>query len=157
FGLIAGVGKSPAQPDKPKAKGKETLAHGKRAQEFLAAFHKGDAKAVAAFWTPDGDYVDQSGRHFKGRAAIEKLYARVFAAQKGATPTAHAPPARLVTPDVALEDGLTEVTPAGGGPPSVAAFSAVLVKKDGVWYFESVRDAVAHPPSNAEHFADLEW
>jgi uncharacterized protein (TIGR02246 family) len=157
FGLIVGVGKTPAQPDKPKAKGKEALGQGKRAQEFLAAFHKSDAKAVAAFWTPDGDYVDQSGRHFKGRAAIEKLYAKVFAVQKGAKLTIHVASARLVTPDVALEDGLTEVTPADGGPPTVAAFSAVLVKKDGQWYFESVRDAVAHPPSNAEHFADLEW
>src|SRR5439155_4998288 len=25
------------------------------------------------------------------------------------------------------------------------------------WYFESVRDSVPHPPSNAEHFEDLEW
>jgi len=31
------------------------------------------------------------------------------------------------------------------------------VKKDGEWYFESVRDSVPHPPSNAEHFEDLEW
>ena len=34
---------------------------GKRAQEFIAAFNKGDAKAVAAFWTQDADYVDQVG------------------------------------------------------------------------------------------------
>lgn len=33
-------------------------AKGKRAQEFIAAFEKGDAKAVAAFWTEDADYVD---------------------------------------------------------------------------------------------------
>lgn len=33
----------------------------------------------------------------------------------------------------------------------------MLVKKDGEWYFESVRDAIAHPPSNAEHFEDLDW
>jgi ABC-type Na+ efflux pump permease subunit len=28
------------------------------AKAFVEAFHKGDAKAVASFWTPDGDYVD---------------------------------------------------------------------------------------------------
>ena len=41
---------------------------------LLQAADKGDAKAVAGFWTPDGDYVDQLGSVIKGRAAIEKLY-----------------------------------------------------------------------------------
>jgi hypothetical protein len=58
---------------------------------------------------------------------------------------------------VAIEEGITEVTPADGGPGTAARFSAVLVKKDGEWYFESVRDAVALPPSNAEHFDGLDW
>ncbi len=31
------------------------------AKAFVEAFHKGDAKALAAFWTPDGDYIDESG------------------------------------------------------------------------------------------------
>ena len=44
----------------------------KNAEAFVDAFHKGDAKAVAAFWTPDGDYVDQTGKHLKGRQAIEQ-------------------------------------------------------------------------------------
>lgn len=130
---------------------------GKRAQEFIAAFNKGDAKAVAAFWMPDADYVDEVGHQVKGRAAIEKLYEKVFAEQKGAKLTVTVASARMVSPDVALEDGITEVTPADGGPSTAARFSAVLVKKDGEWYFESVRDSVAHPPSNAEHFEDLEW
>src|SRR5262249_46919070 len=43
------------------------------------------------------------------------------------------------------------------GPATVARFTAVLVKKDGEWYLESVHDSVAHPPSHAEHLEDLEW
>jgi len=152
FGLMGHVGQLPARPDEPKAE----PGKGKRAQEFLAAFHKGDARAVAGFWTPDGDYVDQAGRQFKGRTAIEKLYQKVFAAQKGAKLTITVTSLRQVTPDVALEEGITEVAPADGGPPTVARFSAVLVKKDGEWYFESVRDSIAQPPSNAEHFEELE-
>src|SRR5262249_16846835 len=130
---------------------------GQRAQEFIAAFNKGDAKALAGFWTPDGDYVDQIGRLYKGRAAIQKLYEKLFAGQKGAKLTVTVTSARMVGNDVAIEDGIPEVTPADGGPGTAARFSAVLVKKDGVWYFESVHEAVAHPPSNAEHFEDLEW
>jgi uncharacterized protein (TIGR02246 family) len=139
--------------DEPKpAPGK-----GKRAQEFIAAFNKGDAKAVAAFWTPEATYVDQAGHEVKGRAAIEKLYEGVFAQQKGAKLDINLISARLISADVGLEEGITVVTPADGGPASAARFSAVLVKKDDVWYLESVHDAVAHPPSNAEHFENLEW
>jgi len=161
FALILGVGKMPAQPDQPKAKGEakgeQPPGKGKRAQEFIAAFNKGDAKAVAGFWTPTGDYVDQIGRQFKGRAAIEKLYEKVFAGQKGAKLSITVTSRKEVTPDVVMEDGITEVTPADGGPSTSARFAAVLVKQGDNWFIESVRESVDHPPSNAEHFEDLEW
>lgn len=132
-------------------------AKGKRAQAFIAAFEKGDAKAVASFWTENADYVDQTGREYKGRAAIQKMYEKLFAAKKGMKLNIIVTSARMVGSDSAIEDGITEVTPAEGGLPSAARFTAVLVKKDGEWYFESVRDSIPHPPSNAEHFEDLEW
>src|SRR6185369_16707217 len=78
------VGKTPREPEEPKTRGKEAPGKGKRAQEFIEAFNKGDARAVAGFWVPDGDYVDPVGRHIKGRAAIEKLYEKAFSARKGA-------------------------------------------------------------------------
>jgi hypothetical protein len=56
---------------------------------------------------------------------------------------------------LALEDGLTEVVPAHGGPPSAARYSVVYVKHDGEWYLESVREAIAVPPTNAEQLEDL--
>ena len=156
-GQFVAAGKGPAGAEEAKAEGKEPTGKGKRAQEFIAAFNKGDAKAVAAFWTPDGSYVDQSGREYKGRAALEKLYEKVFAAGKGAKLTIHVTSIKLLAPDVGVEEGITEVKPADGGPGTAARFSAVLVKKDGEWYFESVRDSLARPPSNAKHFDDLEW
>jgi uncharacterized protein (TIGR02246 family) len=142
---------------RPQAKDKAELGKGKRAQEFIAAFEKGDAKAVAAFWTENADYVDQTGREYKGRPAIQKMYEKFFAGKKGMKLNIIVTSARMVGTDVAIEDGITEVTPAEGGLPSAARFSAVLVKKGGEWYFESVRDSIPHPPSNAEHFDDLEW
>jgi uncharacterized protein (TIGR02246 family) len=135
---------------------KEQPAKGSR-EAFIAAFNKGDAKGVAAFWTTNATYVDQVGREFKGREAIQQLYEKVFAARKGAKLAIHLMSATQVSPDVAVEDGITEVTPAEGGLPTAARFTAVLVKKDGEWYLQSVRDAVVHPPSHAEHLEDLEW
>ena len=157
------TGKRPAGAEEQQPKEKEQQpkdseqpAKDRRA-EFIAAFNKGDAKAVAAFWTEDATYVDQLGREYKGRAAIEKQYRKAFALSKGAKLTIHVTSAKQVSPDVALEEGITEVAPAEGGLGTTARFSAVLVKKDGAWYLQSVRDSVAHPPSNAEHLEGLEW
>ncbi len=130
---------------------------GQRAQDFIAAFNKGDAKTVAAFWTEEATYVDQAGNEYKGRPAIEKLYAKVFADNKGATLAIHVISVKQLTADVGLEEGITEVTPADGGPPTAARFSAVVVKKDGAWYFESVHDSVVHPPTHAKNFEGIEW
>lgn len=72
-GHLVAAGKMPAQAAEPNTRDKEAPGKGKRAREFIAAFEKGDAKAVAAFWTDNGDYVDQTGREFKGRAAIQSM------------------------------------------------------------------------------------
>jgi uncharacterized protein (TIGR02246 family) len=154
-GFIA-VSKSPGAAQEQKAEEIVTPAKGRRAA-FIAAYNKGDAKAVAAFWTPDATYVDQVGREYKGRAAIEQLYEKVFAARKGAALSIEVSSAKELAPDVVLEDGITEVTSVEGGPATTARFTAVLVKKDGEWYLQSVHDSVVYPPSDAEHLEDLEW
>jgi uncharacterized protein (TIGR02246 family) len=158
-GQFVAAGKPPgaAQPPTATGKGGAAAVKGQRAEAFVAAFDKGDAKALAGFWTPDGDYVDQVGRDYKGRAAIEKLYEGVFAGKKGGKLTVTVTNARMVGADTAIEDGVTEVTPADGSPGTAARFTAVLVKQGGQWYFESVRESVAHPPSNAAHFDGISW
>jgi uncharacterized protein (TIGR02246 family) len=141
----------------PEGKKKEPPATGKRAEAFIAAFNKGDARAAASFWTPDATYVDELGHEYKGRAAIEQQYEKEFAEQKGAKISIHVDSRKVLSPDVVLEDGITEIAPADGSPPSQTRFSAVLVQKDGEWYLQSLRSAVARPPSNAEHLEDIEW
>ena len=62
--LLAGPGLTARPGGSPK---EEEAAIQKNAEAFVEAFHKGDAKGVAAFWATDGDYIDQTGRHLKGR------------------------------------------------------------------------------------------
>jgi hypothetical protein len=50
----------------------------KTADEFAKAFNKGDAKAVAAFWTKEGEYVGPDGEVIRGREALEKQYTEFF-------------------------------------------------------------------------------
>jgi uncharacterized protein (TIGR02246 family) len=136
---------------------KEEAAIFKNAEAFVEAFHKGDAKAVAAFWTKDGDYTDQTGKTMKGRDAIEKAFTEFFAENKGLKLRIDVDGLKFVTPEVALEDGVTSVIPPDGGPPSRARYTIIHVKKDGKWQLSSVRDAPFAPPTNQEHFRGLEW
>jgi uncharacterized protein (TIGR02246 family) len=129
----------------------------KHAEAFVEAFHKGDAKALAAFWAVDGDYTDQNGRQFKGRTAIEKAFTELFAEHKGLTLGIESIALRFVTPNVAIEDGMTAVFAPEGLPPSRARYTIVHVQKDGQWQLSSVRDAVFVPPSNRGPLRGLEW
>ncbi len=148
---------SHAPADDPKDKATEEAALLKNAEAFVEAFHKGDAKAVAAFWTKDGDYTDQEGHTLKGRDAIEKNFTAFFAENKGLKLRIDITGVKFITPDVAIEDGVTSTLPPDGAPPSRARYTIVHVKKDGKWLLSSVRDAPFAPPTNQEHFRGLEW
>ncbi len=153
FGLAAQSGLA-RQPE-GTAKDKEAIA--KNAEAFVEAFHKGDAKAVAALWTPEGEYTLQSGRKLKGREAIEKALHSFFAENKGLKVRIESDSLQFVTPEVAIEDGATFVISPDGSPPSRARYTIVHVKKDGKWLLASVRDAPFTPPGNYEHLRGLEW
>jgi uncharacterized protein (TIGR02246 family) len=144
----------PARAADPIDKAKEEAALQKNAEAFVEAFNKGDAKALAAFWTEDGDLINQEGHQLKGRKAIEEAYTKLFSETKGAKLFVTITSLRVVRPDLALEDGTTEVV-MPDGPPSAARYTVVHVKQDGKWMLESVREAIAVPPSNAEHLEDL--
>jgi uncharacterized protein (TIGR02246 family) len=136
---------------------KDKAAIQRNGEAFVEAFHKGDARALAAFWTPDGDYTDETGRHLKGREAIAKAFEQYFSENKGLKLGIESQSLRFLTPDVAIEDGVTEVISPNGGPPSRARYSIVHVKKNGQWFLSSVHDSAFVPPSNREHLHGLEW
>jgi uncharacterized protein (TIGR02246 family) len=141
----------------PKGNQEDVAALQKNGAAFVEAFHKGDAAALAAFWTEDGDFTDETGRHLKGRKAIEKAFKKLFKESKGLKVQIDAESLRFVTPDVAIEDGMTAVFAPEGGPPNRARYTTVHVKKDGRWLLSSVRDAPYTPPTNHPHLSALEW
>ena len=87
----------------PHAKDKAALEQS--AQAFAKAFNSGDAKAVAALWTKDGDYTNDAGERFAGRAAIEKQYIAFLDAHQGAKITIVIDNLKLLSDSAAIEDG----------------------------------------------------
>jgi uncharacterized protein (TIGR02246 family) len=143
------------QQTKEDSKDKEAIA--KNADAFVEAFHKGDAKTLASFWTAKGDYTNKTGKHLEGQEAIEKAFAKFFEENKDLKLRIDSDSLRFVTPEVAIEDGTTSVLPPDDGPPSQARYTIVHVKKEGKWFIDSVREAPFASPTNHEHLRVLEW
>jgi uncharacterized protein (TIGR02246 family) len=135
----------------------DDLAIRKSSRDFVVAFDKGDAKAVAALWTETGDYTDESGKTFSGRAAIEKEYAAFFATNPGVKLKLTIDSVKLVSGDTAIEDGRAALDPAPAGPPATSKYLAIHVRVDGKWLMSTVRDTRLETPSGYRHVEDLEW
>jgi uncharacterized protein (TIGR02246 family) len=129
----------------------------KSAEAFCEAFNKGDAHALAQFWTPNGMYRDIKNNDTKGREALEKKFAAFFKENKGLKLRIDIENMRPVTDDVVIEEGTSQVLHPDGSPPSLAHYVILHVKKDGQWYLDVVKDSVYLAPSNYKHLSSLEW
>ena len=126
-------------------------------QSYVAAFGRGDAKAVARHWSAKGVYVSPSGQRFQGRQAIEKEFETYFSESTGQRIELGSPAIRFLTPNVAVEEGAARVSRAGE-PPTETSYIAIHIKQDGAWKLDSVRETVipAAPPHH-EFLKELEW
>lgn len=127
------------------------------AQEYLAALARGDAKAMGELWTADGDVVDEAGRSYPARSIVLAESSETEAARPVVKLTGSK--IRFLTPDVALEDGTSEVSnpEAQGVAPLVGRFTVIWVKQGGNWRLASLRETRSDPPATAAQLAELDW
>jgi uncharacterized protein (TIGR02246 family) len=120
---------------------------------FLQALQSGDAKAVASHWTADGEYIDDDGTTIRGRAALEKAYAQLFA--RGPKPQAEAEDQslRFVSRDTAVQEGFFKVRRGKGEEKKSTRFSILYVREDGKWLMAGLREW----PGQGTSLRDLEW
>jgi uncharacterized protein (TIGR02246 family) len=106
---------------------------------YVEAYNRGDAKAVAEHWSVSGEWITPLGNRIVGRQAIAQAMEVFFAAEKGIKIEVLDPKVRLVTADVAIEEGAVRVTEPGESP-SDSTYIAIHVKKDGNWKLDSVHE-----------------
>ena len=128
---------------------------------YLRDFNRHDSAAVAAHWADSGESVDlASGEVTAGRTAVRDVFAALFATDADATIDIDVASVRPVRHDVAVVDGQTRLGFTDGGS-AASRFSAVVVKQDGRWLVESLRESPLPAPEAGDAAVrpldDLAW
>jgi uncharacterized protein (TIGR02246 family) len=136
-------------------------------QQLTDAWGAGDAKAYAALFTEDADYVAFDGVNQKGRAAIEAGHKPLFERfLKGSKLTGGLVDLQLLAPDVMLAHAIGSILDAGRTTPKPERLSSqtlVAVKQNGEWRFRAFHNTRVRPIAGgignllAWALADLFW
>ncbi len=157
--LFLATGSLPGhQPPQNKPGGGEPRAADQAAikeagKAFLKAFQSGDAKAMAAFWTEDGEYHSDDGTVLQGRGAIEKAYTESFAKKKPKFEgEIEVTSIRFPSKDTAIEEGYFKVKAAKEAP-QASRYTILYVREAGKWLMAVVREW----PAEGLNLRDLDW
>jgi len=154
-GRPGAAGQAPAAPQKPAAaedRQPDRDAVRKAIDGFVAAFRKGDGKAVAAHWTAEGEYISDDGTAYRGRAALEKEYAAHFAKNPGNGLEVEVDAVRFPSRDNAVVEGHFKLRKKGGEL-VVSRCSFLYAREDGKWLIAIAREWAGDGLS----LRDLEW
>ena len=145
--------------DKPPEPSADEKAIRQSVADYVEAFNKHDKKKLAAFWSPEAVYLNRiTGEQVVGRDAIAEQFAAMFKDAPEAKLTAKTESVQFVSPNVAVERGMSTVTLPKEEPDEIP-YSAVYVKRDGKWLLDRVTDEAKkeEKPSHYEQLKSLEW
>jgi uncharacterized protein (TIGR02246 family) len=156
--LVAALLFSAATGAESPAGGDEQAAILKASDDYIAAVNRGDAGAIAAAWTADGDYIDAFGNRTPARELVQSVGPQGGEAGERLPLKIDDLTIRLIRPDVAIEDGCSQVDLPGGRGLTRTRYTAVWVKQQGRWLLDSVREAPAQEKAAEETpLKSLEW
>ena len=125
---------------------------------YLDAFNRHDAIALAAHWVKDGENLDlDTGNRIVGQPAVEHLFDQLFARDETARIGFQLDSIRPIRDDVVVVDGLSRMS-LTDQEPRRSRFSAVLVRHEDRWLMESVRESAASAePTIRDRLQQLNW
>ncbi len=147
----------PAAAENAGARFQDEQAIRATTKAYLDALTKGDSKALAAFWTADGEFFDDQGdAHPASELAAEAEEAIGQGPQPKMKVTASK--IRFLTAEVAAEDGASEVElpDTKGATPVRGQFHAIWIKQAGRWRLASLCEVASESPTDAR-LSELGW
>lgn len=135
----------------------EEAAIRKNVESYVDAYNRGDAAAVAAFWSREGEYSAPSGERPKGLNKIRPALEAFFAANKGIKLNVAVFDVQPQAADRIIEKGIAVVRRPGGETEEVF-YTATHVKEDGAWKLLNVEEEISPVPLNTiAQLGQLEW
>ena len=121
-----------AKKEDPKRKTDEEAIR-KLSAELTRTLDSGDAKALAALWTEEGEYVSDDGTTVRGRPALEAAYVKFFAKHPKVKVETTIDSIRFVSRDSAIEEGVAKLRKEKGEVSDASRYSTLYVREDGQW------------------------
>jgi uncharacterized protein (TIGR02246 family) len=125
----------------------------KATADFIKAVEKGDAKAVAASWTQEGEYIGDDGTTIRGRANIEAAYAKALARNKKLRVAITVESIRFPSKDTAIEEGYAKRFQDNSEHSTSSRYSVLHVREGGRWLMALLREW----PDEGVSLRDLDW
>lgn len=153
--LISSVAVSSLAQEQAKPSADEQAIR-QRGNDYVAAVRRGDATEIAAFWTANGDYVDEAGMTVKGRVLAQqaKPPAENRDAQRS---TVTVESIRFVTPDVAIEDGGISSSRGALSGSYSRRYTAIWVRQKGKWLLDGLRESSVPVATHFDRLRELDW
>ena len=150
-------GATPAKPAGGGERKADEQALRQLIDAFTKAYNAGDAKALAAMFTTDGEIVELSGDTIHGREAIEQFFAAEFEEHPQTKMEDQVESIRFLGPIAAVEEGVTIITPEPGEPAESGHYAVIYVKQDGKWLIASDRDLPDDEATAKSELDQLAW
>jgi uncharacterized protein (TIGR02246 family) len=135
-GLVVALVLVAAQAEAQDAAGKELQA---TIDKYVAAYNAGAVDQVMAHWAENADFVDIRGRFHEGRDLVAALFRRGFAVNPGRKLQLTSAARKFLSADVAMDDGILELT-AADGTKDRGRYTVVWTKVGDKWLIRSARD-----------------
>ena len=143
-------------PKAPEEKGRAADGDAVRAaaKDFVQVFDKGDAKALAALWTDEGEYVAGDGATLHGRAEIEDGYSQFFKKNPDVKLDLTVESIRFIShADAVVEGSARTHSAAKAAEPTSSRVSALFTREKGKWLVALLREW----PDEGVALRDVDW
>lgn len=117
--------------------------------QYVATYNLGDAEALASMWSDQGVFFDESTQErIVGRAAIQRDFDSMFATTEGLLLSCRVEAIRFIRPEVVEVTGQA-VTVRPNEYAGDSTFTAILVRDDDRWVFDSIHENLIPPRAQA--------
>jgi uncharacterized protein (TIGR02246 family) len=128
-------------------------------QSYVKAFNAANAAAVADHWAENAQYVLPSGDRVEGKKAIRRVFEELFAAPQPPKIDVVKAQIRMISKDVAVEDGTVRILNADDEAEE-SSYLAIHVRQGKQWKLNTVRETTVpvEPESEAQtQLKTLAW